>query len=158
MPELTIGLDPGSSGGMACIINGTVEVMKFENATEADIAERLQDWAAGDCFAYIEKVGANRNRSKGNVAQGASSMFAFGQNYGFLRGILIASKVPFEEVQPVKWQAAFSLKGPSDESPTAKKNRHKAKAQQLFPKVKVTLALCDALLIAEFGRRMEART
>src|SRR5690606_42008679 len=107
MPELTIGLDPGSSGGMACIINGTVEVMKFENATEADIAERLQDWAAGDCFAYLERVGPNRQKAEGERRQGASTMFTFGRNYGFLRGILIASKVPFEEVTPQKWQKPF---------------------------------------------------
>ena len=38
-------------------------------------------------------------------------------------------------------------------SKTEWKNKLKAKAQQLFPGEKVTLATCDSLLIAEYGRK-----
>jgi hypothetical protein len=86
-------------------------------------------------------------------------MFNFGWNYGSLRMAMIASGLPFEDVPPQVWQKA--LKIPSrkkegrqyKETKAAFKNRLKAKAQQLFPRVYITLATCDALLIAEYCRR-----
>ncbi len=84
-------------------------------------------------------------------------MFSFGRNYGFLRGCLHCLKIPFEEVTPAKWQREFSLlRTDKAETNTAKKNRHKAKAQQLFPDTNVTHAIADALLIAEYGLRVMA--
>lgn len=153
MPRI-IGIDPGGSGGMACIVpSGPVLITKLD-MTERDIAEWLRSMDDEEpAFAYIEKVGANRG--PGNRAQGASSMFTFGQSYGFLRGCLVALQIPFEEVQPRKWQATFSLlRTDKNESTTDKKNRHKAKAQQLWPHIKVTHHISDALLIAEHGRRL----
>jgi len=83
-------------------------------------------------------------------------MFTFGQNYGFVRGVLVALEIPFEEVLPQKWQATFSLKRTDkSESDTAKKNRHKAKAQNLFPGARCTHSVSDAILIAEYGRRLK---
>jgi hypothetical protein len=153
-----IGIDPGASGGMACIKSEAYlpEIVRFSKATEAEIAGVLSDWFNdGDCFAYIERVGPNRGR--GERKQGASTMFAFGQSYGFLRGVLIATRIPFEEVQAVKWQVPFGLRrSDKSETDTAKKNRHKAKAQQLFPAVKILHENADTLLITEYGRRIRA--
>lgn len=150
-----IGIDPGASGGMACIKDAYLpEIVRFSQSTEADIARALAKWNSEcDCFAYLERVGPNRGH--GDRKQGASTMFAFGQNYGFIRGVLIALRVPFEEVQAVKWQVGFGLRRTDkNETDTAKKNRHKAKAQQLFPAVKVVHENSDALLITEYGRRL----
>lgn len=152
-----IGIDPGAQGGMACFLedaNGP-DVFKFTNATEADIADRLREWSESGCIkCYLERVWASRG--SGDRTMGASTMFTFGQNYGFVRGVLIALGIPFEEVLPAKWQATFSLKRTDpNETDTAKKNRHKAKAQQLFPTLKVTHAVADAILIAEHARRVE---
>lgn len=150
-----IGIDPGASGGMACFVNASQpEVVNFKRATEADIADALFSWHNhGDCFCMLERVWASRG--KGDRTMGASTMFTFGQNYGFVRGCLIALKIPFEEVLPAKWQAEFSLKRTdTNESDTDKKNRHKAKAQQLFPGLKITHAVSDAMLIAEYCTRV----
>lgn len=150
-----IGIDPGASGGMACIHDAYLpEIVNFKHATETEIAVSLSAWRSqGDCFAYLERVWASRG--SGDRTMGAATMFTFGQNYGFIRGVLIALHIPFEEVLPAKWQGEFSLKRTSkSESDTAKKNRHKAKAQQLFPTVKLTHAISDALLITEYGRRV----
>ena len=72
---------------------------------------------------------------------------------------LIAAGIPFEEVIPRTWQKGVGItprgKG---ETKTRFKNRLKAKASQLFPKVNVTLATADALLIAEFCRRKRTGT
>lgn len=49
-------------------------------------------------------------------------------------------------------------KGVGDETKTAFKNRLKAKASQLYPSLKVTLATADALLIATYCQRWRTGT
>lgn len=134
-----IGIDPGMSGGIACHYDGQPsEVFKLD-ATEADIAEWL--WCrVSNSFAHIESVHSMPK-------QGVASSFKFGRSYGFLRGLLIGLKIPFEEVTPQKWQAAMGCRSKGD------KNVTKARAQQLFPNIRMTHAIADALLIAEFCRR-----
>ena len=92
-------------------------------------------------------------------AQGVVSSFKFGRSYGFLRGCLIASGVPFEEVSPQRWQRALGVtprhKG---ESKAQWKNRLKAVAQQLFPRETVTLATADAILLAIYCQRKHEGT
>ena len=80
--------------------------------------------------------------------QGVSSTFKFGVGFGFLVGCLTALKIPFEFVTLQKWQKALSCQSHGD------KNVTKQKAQQLFPQIKVIHANADALLIAEYGRRI----
>ncbi|NJL44552.1 MAG: hypothetical protein HC945_04560 [Nitrosarchaeum sp.] len=155
-----IGIDPGNSGSLMRIDASSGSVWSFlqtEKATERDIVDWLLDHDPSESFAFLERVGPNRGH--GDRKQGASSMFTFGQSYGFLRGVLIATGIAFEEVSPQKWQAAFNLKRTDkEESTTDKKNRHKSKAQQLFPAEKITHWKADALLIAEYGRRVRTQT
>ena len=160
-----IGIDPGQNGGLVRLSNGKpstgLDCIPMP-ATERDI----WDWfrTAGpygspprdEIRACIEKVHSMPH-------QGVSSTFKFGVGYGGLRMALIATGIPFEEVTPQEWQKAFRIpprkkhkKGREtvwDESPKQFKQRLRAKAQQLFPQVQVTLFTCDALLIAEFSRR-----
>jgi crossover junction endodeoxyribonuclease RuvC len=138
-----IGLDPGASGAIACFIEDDIEVIKLTE-TEHDVAEWLHLHAGvGKSFALIEKVHAMPK-------QGVTSMFKFGQSYGFLRGLLRAYAIPFEEVTPQKWQKAMGCLSKGD------KNVTKSRAQALFPKLKITHATADALLIAEYCRRTHA--
>jgi crossover junction endodeoxyribonuclease RuvC len=134
-----LGLDPGKSGGLAVVGDGSADASKF-GATERDIWDAIR-MAAGACdFAYIERVGAF-------PGQGVSSTFKFGQSYGFLRACLVAAGIPFEAVTPAKWQRSLACLSKGD------KNVTKAKAQELFPALTITHAIADALLIAEYGRR-----
>lgn len=136
-----IGVDPGASGAVVAI-NERFECEFIKNdSTERDIAEFVANWATIDSFAMIERVNAMPK-------QGVSSTFKFGKSYGFLRGCLISKSIPFEECSPVVWQRAMGCLSKGD------KNVTKARAQQLFPKVKCTHAISDALLIAEFCRRV----
>lgn len=158
MSEWIIGIDPGKSGGIVSMSSDGTTVCIYEKmpATESDIVSLMEDANAGGSgfsFAYIEKVQAMRG--KDGRKQGVTSAFNFGHNYGFLRGCLHTAAIPFEEVLPAKWQKAFGLiRTSKTETITQKKNRHKAKAQQLFPNIKITHAIADALLIAEYGRRL----
>lgn len=138
--SVVIGIDPGKSGAISLVGLAEADVYKLDN-TERDIYEKLVEFAAKAEFACIEKVNAMPK-------QGVSSTFKFGQSYGFLRGILVASGIPFEYVTPAKWQRAMSCLSGGD------KNVTKGRAQELFPNLKITHAIADALLIAEYGRRV----
>lgn len=140
-----IGIDPGQSGGIAFVDEHDLGAHKMPD-TERDIFELLRDLAAaGPAVARIERVSSSPQ-------MGVVSAFTFGSSYGGLRMALIAAGIPFEEVSPVKWQREMGCLTKGD------KNVSKAKAQQLFPLLKVTHSIADALLIAEFCRRTHVRS
>jgi len=146
MIETIIGIDPGKLGGIAILWNnGDYDAVKMPD-TERDTydaimrAKRLSD-RPSNVFAYIEDVHAMPK-------QGVSSTFKFGRGLGLLRGFLIASGIPFERVSPMRWQKYLGCLTKGD------KNVTKAKAQELFPDLKITHAIADSLLIAEYGRRV----
>lgn len=138
-----LGLDPGMAGGIAVLGRPQPERDVFEFLNNQYILAR---W---DIRAYLERVHSMPK-------QGVASSFTFGRNYGFLRGCLVALGIPFEEVTPQRWQRALGCLTKRGATRTQHKNAMKAKAQNLFPQLKVTLATADALLICEYGRRLRA--
>jgi len=98
--------------------------------------------------AIIEKVHAF-------PGQGVTSMFTFGQGYGFLRGCLVALAIPFTEVTPQKWMKHFGLKKNKEETTTEYKRKILQKAQNLFPNSTVTLQTADSLMLAEYLRQTD---
>lgn len=143
-----IGIDPGQSGGLASIALDRIALEKMP-PTERDI----WDWISflggrSDVTAIIEKVHSF-------PGQGVSSTFKFGMGFGGLKMALTAAMIPYEEVDPHRWQKALGIH-PRKKTEDKKKfkTRLKAFAQKLFPRVEgITLETCDALLIAEFARR-----
>ncbi len=142
-----IGIDPGQSGGIAVIDedyghgDGIVEAWK-QPETEHDVADLLLEIKAGRVvMATIEIVHSF-------PGQGVSSTFKFGQNYGFLRGLLVGMQIPFQSITPQKWQKEMQCLTHGD------KNVSKARAQELWPHLKITHATADSLLIAEAARRL----
>ena len=135
-----IGIDPGSSGAIAMLdTSESVQYWKMPD-TEMDLWDCLVNQKP-IAAAFIEKVHAMPR-------QGVSSTFKFGRNYGMLLMALTASGIPFTEVTPQTWQKSLNCMSKGD------KNVTKRRAQQLFPQLKVTHAIADALLIAEYGRRV----
>ena len=166
-PMVYLGIDPGWGGGLTSLHfrerKVTVISVKMPD-TEQDIWYWLQtqhdneDVLNTNHFAVIEKVWGHigGGAEKGGGASNGSAMFRFGHSYGLLRGFLIAASIPFEEVTPQTWQKALGLgTRAKTDSKTQWKNKLKQKAQNLFPKVKVTLANSDSLLIAEYCRRKQ---
>lgn len=151
-----IGIDPGLSGGIAILSGCNIDAIKMPD-TDGDILSHFQWMMAGalpiDAVAFIEKVSAGPR-------MGSSAAFKFGRNNGVLAAMCAAFGVRIEFVSPQKWQREFSLivrgRGLGQDD-AAKKNRNKAKAQELFPGMKITHAIADALLIAEYGRRELSR-
>jgi crossover junction endodeoxyribonuclease RuvC len=137
--KVFIGIDPGLSGGIAIIEEGSIRAVNMPD-TERDVWDLIHSLPRLYSMAMIEKV----HSMKGN---GVASSFKFGMGYGALRMALVASGIPFEDVTPQKWQKALGCLSGGD------KNVTKQRAQSLFPQLKITHKTADSLLIAEYARR-----
>jgi len=154
-----IGIDPGASGGIAVLadeqhIAPTPVTFKLATMTMRDIVDTMTDYSGTEFVqttAMIEQVNAFAAPGR---SMGATSAFTFGKGYGALLMALTAAHIPFDQVVPRKWQAIMGVVYPKNSAQTERKNISKARAQQLFPKVTITHAIADALLIAEYGRRV----
>lgn len=149
---ISIGIDPGNSGAIVAMRRGKLKICRMDQATERDVVDFLQSlaWSEEGAFAYLEQLHALpafAGPDGGPGMRGSISSFKVGSSYGFLRGVLVATGIPFEEVRAVKWQRAMGcLSG-------GNKNVTKARAQELFPDHKVIHQTADAMLIAEYCRR-----
>src|SRR5678816_2283590 len=138
-----IGIDPDLSGGIAALdASGAVVSVVAMPATEVDVLVALK--FSDGARAVLERVSASPQ-------MGTVSAFTFGRGFGGLRMALAAQMIPFDEVTPGKWQQVMGCRTGGD------KNISKRRAQALFPSVKVTHKIADALLIAEYCRRLEVR-
>ena len=97
--------------------------------------------------ACVEHVGAM-------PGQGVTSMFNFGQNFGYIKGLLEAFQIPYELVRPQKWKKEFGI--------TGDKNSSIEVCKRLFPGVSLRRTerfrkdddgMAEALLMAEYARR-----
>lgn len=152
-----LGIDPGKSGGISRHDRSNVEATKFTNCTPADVFNIIEGYSSEPCVALIEKVASSEQ-------MGRASSFAFGKGYGFLLGVLTGLKIPFEYIAPATWQGHLKCRtGVKDRKgnvvrdnrgrPKHDKNITKQKAQELFPHLKITHAIADALLIGEYHKR-----
>lgn len=141
-----IGVDPGVKGGLAVLSydGEPVLVDPFRPEwTQAELVGHLRSAAdllfqRGGRVAFVEKVGVMPHDGR----KGANT---FGRVDGLIRGALLALNVIVRDVPPMIWQTRLQcLSG-------GNKNVTKAKAQELFPRVKVTHNIADALLIARYG-------
>lgn len=115
----------------------------------------------GGVMAFVEEIPTaifGADKSSGAKLYGS---------YMSLRMALTASGIRYRLVKARVWQAGLSIPprrkgGKKKLSPTVQlaesrtdwKGRLKRVAEELFPKLKITLATSDALLIAEYGRRL----
>lgn len=152
-----LGVDPGIRGGLALIGSGLprVEILRgFDGLTLKDLGEALFTAAGQADLVILEKVTASPPQRGSLRFSGGKSMFTFGQSFGRLEMALCLAGTVLEYVVPQRWQREFMLVGHGrTESQTQKKNRHKEVAQRLFPDVRITHGVADALLLAEYGLR-----
>ena len=147
-----IGIDPGVSGGIALIDASRKVVFATSTPdTEANILRLLTPFG-GTAHAALERVWSSRG-------WGHAGAFKFGTSYGALRMALTATRVEFLDVLPRQWQKLLGVAYPKTvngraTTATDKKNITKARAQAIFVETRVTHATADALLLAEYARRM----
>lgn len=144
-----LGLDPGVSGGIAILREdgSIVRVVKMPNELQAIIDVLTTD--IDSAVAVLEHVWSQ-------PGWGHNTSFAFGRGYGRLEMALTAAAIPYEQIVPRRWQPAMGVKYPKGKP--RDKNISKRRAQRLFPKISVTHANADALLIAEYCRRLKTGT
>lgn len=153
-----LGIDPGKNGGIALIWHdGEIELWPMPST-------ELDTWyvfnvlpCTSQTIAVIEWI------HPAIQGIGKSQMSKLYGNYTSLRMALIAVRVPFEDVKPLEWQRGLGISSrKKTESTIQWKDRLRAKAQQLFPKLEIwkqtkteQRQVCDALLIAEYLRRKD---
>jgi len=145
-PSLFVAIDPGASGGYVvrrpdgtiasvCAYSGPQDLVKLCAFLRAN------NLSVFPIVALIEKVWAS-------PAMGVSAAFAFGENYGAWVSALRVSGIPVRCFTPQAWQKVVAPdvigQGPD------RKRQLKAIAQGMFPDLKVTLAIADALLISQY--------
>jgi len=138
-----LGIDPGKNGGIAIVEHSGKASSMSMPETVLDLVEALaslERGSDGECFAVLEDVHSSPQ-------MGVVSAFTFGRGFGHLEMALAALKIPHEKVRPQVWQKSLGCLSGGD------KNKTKARAQSLFPQLKITHANADALLIAEYCRR-----
>ena len=154
MPILYVGSDPGSQGAAAVLReDGRIHsVCRYEKCTLPDIAEFFRELSGPDneLVVMTEQVGSR-------PGQGVRSMFTFGRNMGHIEGILTALQIPYDMVTPQAWQRRL---GVPTKAKDETKDQHKKKVRQFaqqrrWPKYNVTADIADALLIADYARRLD---
>ena len=144
--KIIIGIDPGINGAIAWITDGKPCVEKMPDTLQdlweliESIGYEIPDYTPYEIKAYIEQVSSSPQ-------MGVVSAFTFGRGYGNIEMALTAAGIPFERVRPQVWQKALGCLTKGD------KNITKRKAQELFPSIKVTHAIADSLLIANYGTK-----
>ena len=161
LDALVIGVDPGISGALVLIDPATMLVWKWadmpiaesngkRSVSAAMLALTIAEWRSlaektgRRLLAIVEEVGAM-------PGQGVTSMFNFGQAYGFVKALAYAAGVPVSFVRPNKWKVAVGIPAKSE------KGASRLRASQLFPQHAESWKLvkhdgrAEALLIAYYG-------
>ena len=145
---LIAGIDVGKRGGIAFIDRETLRAEVFSMPEDFQDTIRLFFERKDKILrVFIEKQQAFPK-------QGVVSTFRLGVQYGMLIGLLKVLRIPYEEVPPQRWQKAVLA--------VSRKNRNQKKAlslqmaNALFPDLNIGKhdGKADALLIAEYGRRI----
>ena len=114
---LIAGIDPGLSGAIALlrcdggaakveeVLDMPVFLLSRGGKTKRELDTHglvaiLRNWVIS--HAFVEQVASM-------PGQGVSSVFAFGQAYGAMLGVLAATGIPFTKVPPARWKRTLGV-------------------------------------------------
>jgi hypothetical protein len=143
--KLTIGIDPGKSGGYAIAWGSLAKIHLHNLGEDFEFVEHMQDLKDHPDVTSIEAVVELVPPFAGKMIP-ASSSFKLGESYGYLQGVLRMAEIPFTLVRPQEWQKGLSgLKGLTSNKRKKVLANH---AKRFFPSTKgITLKTADAILI-----------
>lgn len=155
-----IGIDPGSKGFITVHAEDGYQFVSIEENTPLELGRELAQIRDRypDALAVMEEVHAIYGSS-------AKGTFSFGEIFGLLQGLLIATRIPYHLVQPKEWQKEIWVNADKVYKSGAKVDTKATSlnaAQRLFPDIdlrrtpacrKVDDNKVDSLLLAEFARR-----
>jgi len=156
-----IAIDPGAAGGIAILRAGLIPETYNMPSTNADIRDLLEELEPTNTIIYCERVGTYM---PGNSGPSAAK---FAEHVGALKGIICALRTPVIFPTPAAWihdfigkpnyvekKADYEAKAWKQilaKRKNERKNKIKARAQEMFPHLKVTLKTADALGILQYG-------
>lgn len=141
-----VGVDPGKTGAISIIFNGTVNVFSMPK-TEKSITAIFEEASKyKNIKAIIEKVHAM-------PGQGVTSCFTFGSIYGFLRASMHCFNISFDEVTPKAWMKKIGLFYEKGLNKRQKKLCGLDFAKVIYPNVhNLNAKTADSLLIAHYAK------
>lgn len=142
-----VAIDPGVSGGLAIRdAGGQIELLAMPESLP-DLCGLLRFWKVGDATLYIEEVPKFVGR---NIPSSTTAVLF--QNVGRIEGIAAALGYSLHRVGPKVWQEPLGLGGKKSCANSSEwKRKLKAKAEELYPTLDVTLKTSDALLILHYA-------
>jgi hypothetical protein len=149
---MIVGIDPGAAGGIAVLHdNGSVNTLSMPEDTELvdTLTELTHNGAPKFFIEQIPKFCGAARFAERNI-MGSSLAVLYG-NYRFCCGVLHGLGVPPRLLAPLRWQNLVACRNHERLERGDWKRKLKARAQEIFPGVRVTLATADALLIAHAG-------
>ena len=141
--DLHRNIDPGKNGGLAILQGEEVQTFRYDRDTYRCVLSDLRGEKAVCCLEHVSAM----------PGQGVTSMFHFGESFGWLQGMLEAYEIHYELVRPQKWKKEFSV--------TADKNTSIEVCKRLFPGVNLIPPGCrkehdgcaEACLLALYAKR-----
>jgi crossover junction endodeoxyribonuclease RuvC len=157
MQTRIMGIDPGVSGAVA-IFEGTNLLDAFDMpVVETQSGKRKKRRISPEMLVaeieehidhlsrvYIEDVHAM-------PGQGVTSMFAFGEAAGLIRGVCAGLKVPVHLISPVTWKRGLKLQGAGKDASRAMAARIWPQKAGLFKRQRDD-GRAEAALLAHYGQ------
>jgi hypothetical protein len=162
-----VGIDPGKSGAVVSLSPGGVPLIsstptlgttttkrEYDLRSMVEMLETIQ--RLGDAVVVIERTGVR-------PGEGVVSAHSIGYGGGLWIGMLSVLRIPYFQVAPQTWRAVLMKGMPKADGTKARKEQAAHIAGQLFPGINLRGpkgglrdGWADALLIAEYGRRISA--
>ena len=150
--KLFMGIDPGMNGGIA-FIKPEMEAdyikaircpkTAYEMARILEVGMATNGTSPKDVILFVEHVWSF-------PGDGRVSAFRFGYNYGLWKGIAASCELEVYNVAPRRWQGSLDI--PNDLHGRDRKRWLKEHAESLYPNIKVTFNVSDAILIANYAK------
>lgn len=150
-----VGIDPGKAGGYAIIhpVESNIEYWAETNYWDEigfinKIQELIQEYGTKNIIACVEQVHSMPTDSH-------KTAFSFGYQNGFIKAILMAHNISYQEISPMKWKKEFGLVKQSKEESIKC-------CKKLYPLVslfrtnkckKESDGMAEALLMATYAKR-----
>lgn len=144
MLNVFFGVDPGhKSGGYTVCVEKTKNLIAYNLDSMASFLEHLHEYKDLNRIIVLEDIPAYVGR---NIPSSAG--VKLGYSAGLIEGIALGERIPCHKVKPQVWQKGLSgLKGLTG---AQRKRVLRDHANRLFPHLKPTLRVADAILLTNF--------
>ena len=143
-----IGIDPGKSGGIACI-DEDENIIAYKCPDSSEDMALLFEVIIGD--TPPDNIRLVMERVWARPTNAVRAAFSYGTNYGQWLGIAASHEVKMNTAIPSDWIRWIGC--PKSLKSVIRKRWLKDKAKECYPKLKkITLKTSDAILIAKYAK------